>query len=570
MTAIFFTYGLTYNFRKAGLIILLLLCWNSWLHAQEPVLKSVSAAEEILDARGEVILRFVKPPHISMDVFSGILSVDDYRNDTVVAYANEQGYRQFLQLQINHEFLQPPSLKRSEHHKKTEADWHNKYPSYTEYLNLMRGFSYVFPDICRVEEFGESINGKKLLALKITKNPEVREKEPVVLYTAGIHGDELLGTVLLLRLIEYLLNNYQAADEVRELVDRLEIWINPMANPDGAYFISDTSVAGAVRFNAAHVDLNRDFPDIRNDNWAAVSRQPETTAMMNFMKEVRPALSAGFHGGAEVVNYPWDTWSRLHADDTWYRAVSRAYADTVHQYSTAGYMTFLDNGITNGYDWYSVYGGRQDYTNCLLHGREVTIELSDDKMPPEDELEVYWNYNKRSLLQYLGQALTGISGEVTDSLTELPVTAKVRMVYHDRDSSFVVSSSSAGFYTRLMVEGSYVLQFEAPGYQTERHVAQVSAGLHTLLDVKMNPLSKAILYPNPFGNTLYFFISVPGYNLTLEVFDLAGRKCREISQHVTDMGWQDTDVSGLKPGLYIIRLTYRSQTVKQLMMKGYQ
>ncbi len=534
------------------------------------MLKAAGAAEEILATRGEVIIRFAKPPQIRLDVLSEFLSIDNYRNDTVVAYANTLGYREFRLLQIDHEVLQSPSLKRSERYKKHEADWHFKYPAYTEYLNLMEGFASEFPNICRVEEFGESINGKKLLALKITKNPDDREKEPAVFYTAGIHGDEPLGTVLLLRLIEYLLDNYPTADEVRELVDRLEIWINPMANPDATYFLSDTSVVGAVRFNAAQVDLNRDFPDIRNDNWAGVIRQPETEAMMHFMKEIRPALSAGFHGGAEVVNYPWDTWSRLHADDAWYRTISRAYADTVHQYSEDGYMTFLDNGITNGYAWYFVYGGRQDYVNCLLHGREVTIELSNDKTPAEDELEVYWNYNKKSLLQFLGKALTGITGVVTDSLTGFPVTAKIRLVHHDRDSSFVISASQDGFYSRLINQGSYLLHFEAPGYQTERHAVQVSDGLHTMLNVKLNPLSEKILYPNPFSNQVYFFISDPGDQLTVEVFDLMGKKCCQTSQSVTDAGWQKTYISGLKPGLYIFRVTYRSGTVKQLMMKGYQ
>ncbi|MFO7369379.1 MAG: M14 family zinc carboxypeptidase [Bacteroidales bacterium] len=570
MTAIFFTYGLTYNFRKAGLIILLLLCCNHWLHGQEQVLKSAVAAEEILGARGEVIIRFATPAYISLNGLSEFLSIDNNRNDTVVAYANEQGYRQFLQLQIDHELLQPPSLKRSKRCKKTETDWHYKYPSYAAYVSLMQGFASDFPDICRLKEFGESINGRKLLALKITKNPDSREREPLVFYTAGIHGDEPLGTVLMLRLIEYLLMNYSTAEEVRELVDRFEIWINPLANPDGTYFITDTSVAGAVRFNAAHVDLNRDFPDIRNGNWVVVNRQPETSAMMSLLQELQPTLSAGFHGGAEVVNYPWDTWSRLHADNTWFRTLSRAYVDTVHQYSNNGYMTFMENGITNGYAWYSVFGGRQDYVNCLLHGREVTIELSNDKMPPEDELEVYWNYNKRSLLQYLGQALTGISGEVTDSLTGLPVTAKVRLVHHDRDSSFVLSSSPAGFFTRLTGEGSYVLQFEAPGYQTERHATQVSGGLHTMLNVKLKPLAKTALYPNPFGNQVYFLISAPGDNLNVEVFDLMGRKYRQITLYVPAVGWQEIDVSGLLPGIYVFNLRYRNQATRHLMLRGYQ
>ena len=570
MTAIFSTYGLTFNFRQAGFVILLLLCRNNGIHAQEQVLKSAGAAEKILATRGEVIIRFAKPSHISMDDLSGFLSIDNYWNDTVVAYANDQGYRQFLQLQIDYELLQPPSMKKQEHCKKVESDWHNKYPSYTEYLNLMQGFASEFPDICRLREFGQSISGRKLLALKITRNPDDREKEPVILYTAGIHGDEPLGTILMLRLAEYLLMNYATEDDARKLIDRLEIWINPMANPDGTYFLSDTSVAGAVRFNAAQVDLNRDFPDIRNNNWAGMNRQAETEAMMNFMKEIRPALSAGFHGGVEVVNYPWDTWSRLHADDSWYRSISRAYADTVHHYSENGYMTFQDNGITNGYAWYSVYGGRQDYVNCLLHGREVTIELSNDKMPAEDKLDVYWNYNKKSLLQYSGRALTGIAGDVNDSLTGLPVKAQIRMVQHDRDSSFVLSSSPAGFYSRLANEGSYLLQFEAPGYQTERHEVLVSDGLLTMLNIKLSPLSKAALYPNPFRNQVYFFVSEPGDNLVVEVFDLTGRKYTQITRFVSEAGWQEIAVSGLLPGLYVFNLSYRNQASQHLMLRAYQ
>jgi hypothetical protein len=33
-------------------------------------------------------------------------------------------------------------------------------------------------------------------------------------------------------------------------------------------------------------------------------------------------------------------------------------------------------GVTNGYDWYRITGGRQDYVTWFLRGREVTIEVS--------------------------------------------------------------------------------------------------------------------------------------------------------------------------------------------------
>ena len=56
--------------------------------------------------------------------------------------------------------------------------------------------------------------------------------------------------------------------------------------------------------------------------------------MMKFMREHKFALSANFHSGAEVVNYPWDRWWWLHADNDWFYNISRKYADTVHLYSS--------------------------------------------------------------------------------------------------------------------------------------------------------------------------------------------------------------------------------------------
>jgi hypothetical protein len=238
----------------------------------------------------------------------------------------------------------------------------------------------------------------------------------------------------------------------------MEIWINPLANPDGAYFLSDLSVNGATRLNANSIDLNRDFPNPDDPDWEGRTRQPETRAMMDLMADLRPALAANFHGGAEVVNYPWDTWERLHADNDWYWNISRSYADTVHLYATPGYMNDLDNGITNGYMWYTVYGGRQDYTNYFLHGREVTIELSTDKMPPDSSLEDYWNFNRNGLLHFITRALSGITGDVTDSVTGMPVEAFISIENHDADNSEVISSSESGFY-RLIGSGYFALKY---------------------------------------------------------------------------------------------------------------
>jgi len=581
--ATFFISGLMCRSQK---VIYIAFTWFQvslcLVRAQEPALKSTAAAEQFLSSRGEVIIRFAKPAHVSLDEITAFLSIDDFRNDTVIAYANDPGFRQFLALNLPFEVLSPPSLRTEIFNPDRYGlvNWWDKYPAYNEYVALMEGFAADYPDNCRLTEFGTSLNGRKLLAMKISDNPGVRENEPVVFYSSTMHGDETIGYVLMLRLIDYLLVNYDTDLAVKRLVDKLEIWINPLANPDGTYFLSDASVEGATRLNGNQVDLNRNFPDIRYANWESTMRQPETTALMNLLKDIQPALSANFHEGAEVVNYPWDTWSRLHADDLWYRKISRAYADTAQFYGQPGYMTYLDNGITNGYAWYSLYGGRQDYTTCILHGREVTIELSNDKMPSESSLNDYWNYNKKSLLQYIGQALTGVAGDVLDSVTAQPVVAKIMIENHDIDSSFVFSEASLGSFYRLTDAGNYIFLITAPGYVAKRLQVCVTEGELTPLVVKLAPviivnhttgiesLPLPVFYPNPFLNRLFIYIGDPGYDMVLEFIDLSGRKVKHMKQLVPAAGIQEIEVTGLESGVYVVNLLYRNQSLKQVVLRN--
>jgi hypothetical protein len=179
--------------------------------------------------------------------------------------------------------------------------------------------------------------------------------------------------------------------------------------------------------------------------------------MMKFMRKHKFVISANFHAGAEVVNYPWDRWMRLHPDNTWFYNISRSYADTVHAHSVPGYLTMLNNGITNGYAWYDVIGGRQDFVTWELQGREVIIELDYTKFTPPGDLEDLWESNWRSLLGYLENALYGIHGLVKDSDTDEPVPARIFITGHDADSSHIYSDTVSGRFTRLLAPGSFLI-----------------------------------------------------------------------------------------------------------------
>jgi hypothetical protein len=443
-------------------------------------------------AAKETYFRFEAEDPKLINQLSRVISIDRVDQTTVWAYANDDQLSEFESYGIRYEVLPAPStliVPRMSDSKAGMKDW-DSYPTYDAYVSMMYQFETDYPNLCRVYNIGYTVEGRELLYAKISDNVDVEEAEPEVMYTSTMHGDETAGYVLTLRMIDSLLTAYGTDSEITDMVDGMEIWINPNHNPDGTYAGGNSSVYGATRYNANGYDINRNFPDPEDGQNPGGPWQPETIAMMNFSDTMSFVISANFHGGAEVMNYPWDTWSQRHADDAWWQHICREYADTAQAYSASGYLTDYNNGITNGYDWYSISGGRQDYMNFYQHCREVTAEISHTKLLPAGDLLDWWEYNRRSLFNWFRNAWYGVNGIVTDSTTGLPVYAKVEVLNHDEDSSRVYTDPAVGDYWRMLEPGTWDLTFSAPGYvpKTVSGVAVLNYEHAYTLDVALAPV----------------------------------------------------------------------------------
>lgn len=559
---------------------------------QQTIAQSTSKkAKRELDLRGELYIKFdtrkFNPVH-----YGDFLSLDHkIVGNFQYAYLNFDQFKHLSQIGFEYDIEVPPSLQKEVSMATSTNDittW-DKYPTYEQYVEYMEYLATKYPNLCKLEDFGETLKGRRLLALKISDNVEQEEAEPNFLYTSSMHGDEITGYVLMLRLATYLLDNY-SDEKIRYLVDNTEIWINPLSNPDGTYAAGNTTVNGATRNNAAThltsstgsagVDLNRNFPDGRiGEAPDGNDLQPENTAMISFMKKHNFVLAANFHGGAEVVNYPWDTWFHLHADDLWYQHLSRQYVDTVHKYAEQGYMNFANNGITNGAAWYQVAGGRQDYTNYFLHGREVTIEISDTKLPEGSQLLKYWNYNYRSFLHYIEQAHYGVRGIITDADTGKPLEAMVEVIDHDADNSQVFSHDINGNYHRFLTPNTYTIRYTKEGYapKTIRDV-NVVANKATVINVELMPLKTSVetlalssiqVFPNPITqfSQLTFQLSEPRLS-QVSITNLEG-KAYYSNSDLLQVGTHTIDFSHVKlpSGVYLccVRLGKSSKNIKLLV-----
>jgi predicted deacylase len=207
-----------------------------------------------------------------------------------------------------------------------------------------------------------------------------------------MHGDEITGREVMMNLITHLAVNYGKDDRITKLMDRFQIHIMPSMNPDGAEL--------RRRSNANGSDLNRDFPDFStSDNQNTLEgRQPETIAVMNWQKKHNFILSANFHGGAEVVNYPWDTSPLKFPKDELVKELSLSYALSVPYMASS---TVFENGITNGFDWYEVNGGMQDWSIYYHRDMQVTVELSNAKWPNYSDIEFFFSQNLEALLLFI-------------------------------------------------------------------------------------------------------------------------------------------------------------------------
>ncbi|XP_065571003.1 carboxypeptidase D-like isoform X2 [Artemia franciscana] len=361
---------------------------------------------------------------------------------------------------------------------------HHKYSDMFLWLQAM---SIKYSHIMRLYSIGKSVQGQELWVAEISDNPGVHELgEPEFKYIGNMHGNEVVGREVLLHLIHLLCTEYGKNQRITTLVDTTRIHIMPSMNPDGY----ETSMLGDQqgvigRANTNLVDLNRNFPDQydgivpNNEN---KKQEPETLAVMKWIKEYPFVLSANLHGGSIVANYPFDDrpdgrqgYSKS-PDDAVFRHLASVYSENhpiMHKGNPCdGFFLGekFQDGITNGAEWYSVSGGMQDWNYLHSNTFEITVEISCNKFPYEMDLERYWNENKEALLAFIEQVHMGVTGFVLDENNNcIPnATIRVKGINHD------IVSASGGDYWRLLVPGDYEITVLAEGYISSTQKVTVS------------------------------------------------------------------------------------------------
>ena len=519
--------------------ILLSVLFSVFLSAQNT--KEENKVRETLKHRGEAMI-LVHATQDDMNHLGQVVSIDAKKGDQWLCYVNEKEFGKFLTLNLPYQAYIEDNQSKAITMANTVSQmssW-NRYPTYEVYDSMMRGFAATYPNLCKLDTIGTTTRGRLLLCLKLSSNVNQTQDKPKFFYSSSMHGEELTGAIMLLRLADYMLSNYGSDARITDIIEGIELYICPFANPDGTYAGGNGTVLHATRSNGNYVDLNRNYPSpLRGDHPDGYGWQAETVAFMNYARAKEFDINVNLHSGAEICNYPFDDYlpsgRKSHADDQWFVEMCQRFMDTLWSNAPADYFTHLRScGYVLGYDWFVSPGSRQDYHTYFLRQREITLEVDTIKMRSSSDLPMFWGRLHSALLCFVEECFSGASGVVKDSLTgEILDNVHIYISDHDRDSSHVYSKSN-GYFFRPLHGGQYSLIFQKQGYATKTLNFNVQQNNLTPLDVLLvsefgleeiaEQEDNLVIYPNPSSSQINVMVQEKG---TFFIANLTGKRVIE-------------------------------------------
>ncbi len=201
-----------------------------------------------------------------------------------------------------------------------------KYHDYSELTQALRDLNAQFPQITQLKSAGRSVEGREIWAFVIRGEQDSNKELPQAIFMGGHHAREHLSVDTPLRLVKWLLSEYQSGNpRVISLVNSREVHVIPAVNPDGLEYDISTGKYKMWRKNRRQnhdgtygVDLNRNYgfgwgtggssKNPNSDTYMGTTpfSEPESQAIKNYvesLKQVKILLS--YHTFSSLILYPW-------------------------------------------------------------------------------------------------------------------------------------------------------------------------------------------------------------------------------------------------------------------------
>ena len=293
------------------------------------------------------------------------------------------------------------------------------------------------------------------------------------------HAREIMTSEVVMDVAEYSLDLLEKQTGITPLLSQWNVWIVPMLNVDGNNIVWTSN--NMWRKNAATtngrvhgVDINRNYSfswnkcggssgSLGNDTYRGVSAasEPETQALQNLAKSIRPTGSLSYHSYSELVLYPYGCDGVLTGENTMISSIAQSLSKLLPTDSSSTKF------YTPGAPWqilYSVDGDSMGFMYGELGALAFTFEINQSFQPSFDlkaatvaKHRTAWTFFMNRMNQNL------LTLKIVDGRTSLPTTAQIgisniQMVQGEKP----YQTNSGGVFFKVLDPGTYTLTLQLP------------------------------------------------------------------------------------------------------------
>ena len=397
------------------------------------------------------------------------------------------------------------------------------FEQYNDYLtvkNRLENLTAENPDICKMIIIGQTFEGRDIITIRLTDNPDIEEiEETDMLIMGGHHGNELPSVEVPMYILEFLAGNYSTNSSVKQLVDSRDIWFIPLLNPDGREYALNVDAGwrknrrpidldGDGTMEGTGVDLNRNYGhlwgelpgtshNIADRTYCGPSAfsEAETQAIRTLAENQDFKISLSYHTYGEVIYYPWNNnIDTISPEDYLLEAIAQDLGQRT------GYNPM------KGVDAYPTTGDSDDWlyaeTDCL----PFTIELGTQYVIPEIDILALCQKN-------LDAALFAI--DIADKPEQVTQPDWTFMVYMSADADKSLADEAIVDLNEMEVAGSnsdlnIIVLYDGPsiGDTAIYHIQKDSNGFNSaVISPIVDDLGHVIPASNEVDMSKYYVMS---------------------------------------------------------------
>jgi hypothetical protein len=258
-------------------------------------------------------------------------------------------------------------------------DWFAEYRDYSAITAHLHELAETAPGRATLHGIGSSLDNRAIWAVRI--GGTAPDAVPMMI-NGTQHAREWIAAMATTCVADRLVREYDSDPAIRDFVDHTELWVVPVANPDGYQYSWGSDRYWRKNRRDRHgVDLNRNFSVAwggqgssgfkRSETYRGTHEfsEPESSALRDLARREEVTLHIDFHAYSQLVLYPWGYAAKPADDRDRFAAVGDRMASAIFAQHENPYR------LMQSVELYPAGGTMSDWMYGEARAFSYTIEL---------------------------------------------------------------------------------------------------------------------------------------------------------------------------------------------------